>query len=109
MIISKFLGTMGTIGVCKDFAKNSVFHLFHEHVGHPDGTQVVSKISKLENMMFKLSNALSDVLIRLLEPDSEKVEISHISKFSFVGQNFQKSKSADSDRKIISRVYFCVL
>ena len=74
--ISKFLGTMGTIEVCKDFAKNSVFRLFHEHVGHPDGTQVVPKISKLENMMFKLSNALSDVLIRLLEPDSEKVEIS---------------------------------
>ena len=78
--ISKYLGTilstMGTIEVCKDFAKNSVFRLFHEHIGHPDGTQVVPKISKLENMMFKLSNALSDVLIRLLEPDSEKVEIS---------------------------------
>ena len=108
--ISKFLGTiLGTIEVCKDFAKNSVFHVFHEHVGHPNGTQVVPQISKLENMMFKLSNALSDVLIRLLEPDSEKVESSKISKFSFVGQNFQNLKLADSGRKIISRVYFCVL
>ena len=105
--ISKLLGTiLGTIEVCKDFAKNSVFRLFHEHIGHPDGTQVVPKISKLENMMFKLSNALSDVLIRLLETDSEKVEISQISKFSFVGQNFQKLKSANSGRKIISQVYF---
>ena len=105
--ISKFLGTilgtMGTIEVCKDFAKNSIFRLFHEHV---DGTQVVPRISKSKNMMFKLSNALSDVLIRLLEPDSEKVEISQISKFSFVGQNFQKLESADIGRKIICRVYF---
>ena len=44
-------------------------------------------------MIFKLSNALSDVLIRLLDPDSENVEISKISKFSFVGQNSQNSKS----------------
>ena len=76
--ISKFLGTilgtMGTIEVCKDFAKNSVFCLFHEHVGHPDGP--VPKISNLENIMFKFSNALSDIPIRLLEPESENVEIS---------------------------------
>ena len=46
--ISKFLGTilgtMSTIEVGKDFAKNMVFCLFHEHVDHPDGTQVVPKI-----------------------------------------------------------------
>ena len=88
------------------FPKIDVFGLFHVHVGHPDGTQVVPRICKSKNMMFKLSNALSDVIIRLLEPDSENVEISKISKFSFVGQNFQKSKSADIGRKIIYRVCF---
>ncbi len=70
------------------FLKVDVFRLFHVHVGHLDGTQVVPRISKSKNMMFKLSKALSDVLIRLLEPDSENVEISKISKFSFVGKKF---------------------
>ena len=63
------------------FSKIDVFGLFHVYVGHPDGTQVVPTISKSKNMMFKLSNALSDVLIPLLEPDSGNVEISKISKF----------------------------
>ena len=72
--ISKLLGTMGTIEVGKDFAKNSVFRMFHEHIGHPDGTQVVPKISKSKNMMFELSKTLSNVLIRLLKPDFEEIE-----------------------------------
>ena len=97
---------MGTIEAHKDFVKIGIFYIFYVYVGHPDGTQVVPKISKSKNMMFELSNALSNVLIRLLEPNSEKAEFSKISKFSFVGQNFQKSKSADSGRKIISRVCF---
>ena len=87
-------------------SKTDVSGLLHVHVGHPDGTQVVPRICKSKNMMFKLSNALSDVLIRLLEPDSENVEILKISKFLFVRQNFQKSKSADIGRKIIYRVCF---
>ena len=86
--------------------KNDVFDLFHVHIGHLGGTQVVPRMSKSKNMMFKISNELSDVLIRLLEPDSENVEILKISKFSFVGQNFQKSKSADIGREIIYRVCF---
>ena len=101
-LLGTILGTMGTIEVCKDFVKIGIFYIFHVYVGHPDGTQVVPRICKSKNMMFKLSNALSDVSIRLLEPDSENVEISKISKFSFVGQNFQKSKSADSVRKFDS-------
>ena len=67
------------------FPKIDVFGLFHVHVDHPDGTQVVPRICKSKNMMFKLSNALSDVIIRLLEPDSENVEILKFicgSKFS---------------------------
>ena len=108
--ISKLLGTiLGTIEAHKDFVKIGIFYIFHVYVGHPDGTQVVPKISKSKNMMFELSKTLSNVLIRLVEPNSEKVEFLQISKFSFVGQNFQKSKSADSGRKIISRVYFWVL
>ena len=67
------MGTMGTIEVCKDFVKIGIFYIFHVYVGHPDGTQVVPKISKSKNM-FDLYNALSNVLIRLLEPNSEKVE-----------------------------------
>ena len=75
-LLGAILGTMGTIEAHKDFVKIWIFYIFHVDVGHPDGTQVVPRISKSKNMMFKLSNALSDVLIRLLEPDSEKVEIS---------------------------------
>ena len=45
-LLGTILGTTGTIEVGKDFAKNRVFCLFHEHVDHPDGTQVVPKISK---------------------------------------------------------------
>ena len=74
--ISKLLGTMGTIEAHKEFVKIGIFYIFHVYVGHPDGTQVVPKISKSKNMMFELSNALSNVLIRLLEPNSEKVQFS---------------------------------
>ena len=101
-LLGTILGTMGTIEVCKRFVKIRIFYIFHVYVGHPDGTQVVPRICKSKNMMFKLSNALLDVLIRLVEPDSENVEISKISKFSFVGQNFQKSNSADSSWKFDS-------
>ena len=65
---------MGTIEVCEDFVKIGIFYTFHVYVGHPDGTQVVPKISKSKNMMFELSNALSNVLIRLVEPNSAEVE-----------------------------------
>ena len=80
--------------------------MLHMCVGHSDDTQVIHKISKPKNMMSKLSKTLSNVLIRLLEPDFENVEILKISKFPFVGQNFQKSKSADIGREIIYRVCF---
>ena len=72
------------------------------YIGHLDGTQVVPNISKSKNMMFNLSKALSNVLIRLSESNLESVDFWKFSKFSFVGQNFQKSKSADSGWKFDS-------
>ena len=72
------------------------------YIGHLDGTQVVPNISKSKNMMFNLSKALSNVLIRLSESNLESVDFWKISKFLFVGQNFQKSKSADSGWKFDS-------
>ena len=108
-LLGTILGTMGTVEVHKDFVKIRIFYIFHAYVGHPDGTQVVPQISKSKNIMFELSNALSNVLIRLLELNFEKVEFLKISKFSFVDQNFQKSKSADSGWKIISWIQFWVL
>ena len=67
-------GYHGTIETHKEFVKIGIFYIFHVYVGHPDGTQVVPKISKSKNMMFELSNALSNVLIRHLDPNLEKVE-----------------------------------
>ena len=76
--ISKFLGTiLGTVGTIKwnrDIVKIKDFGMLHIFVGHSDGTQVVPKISKPKNMMSKLSKTLSNVLIRLLEPDFEEIE-----------------------------------
>ena len=76
--ISKFLGTiLGTVGTIKwnrDIVKIKDFGMFHMCVGHSDGTQVVPKITKPKNMMSKLSKTLSNVLIRLLEPDFEEIE-----------------------------------
>ena len=59
--------------------------------------------------MSKVFIALSGAPIRLLQPEYEHIEILEISKFSFVGQKFQKSKSADIGRKIICSVYFWAL
>ena len=47
-LLGTILGTMGTIEVCEDFAKNKDFCMFHEYVGHPNGTQVVLKIEKYD-------------------------------------------------------------
>ena len=73
-LLGTILGTMDTVKAHKDFMKIKVFYIFHVYVGHPDGTQVVPKISKSKNNMFELSNALSNVLIRHLEPNLEKIE-----------------------------------
>ena len=89
-----------------DILKMRAFYMLHRYVGHQDGTQVVPNISKSKNMMFNLSKALSNVLIRLSESNLESVDFWKISKFSFVGQNFQKSKSADSGQQYVSNVYF---
>ena len=76
--ISKFLGTiLGTVGTIKwnrDIVKIEDFGTLYMCVGHWDGTQMVPKISKPKNMMSKLSKTLSNVLIRLLEPDFEEIE-----------------------------------
>ena len=74
-LLGTILGTIGTIEAHKDFVKIGIFYIFHVYVGHPDGTQVVLKISKSKNMMFEFSNTLSNVLIRLLEPDFDEIEI----------------------------------
>ena len=73
-LLGTILGTIGTIEAHKDFVKIGILYIFHVYVGHPDGTQVVPKISKSKNMMFEVSKTLSNVLIRLLELNSEKVE-----------------------------------
>ena len=73
-LLGTILGTMGTVEAHKDFVKIRIFYIFHVYVGHPDGTQVVPKVSKSKNIMFELSNALSNVLIRHLELNLEKVE-----------------------------------
>ena len=65
---------MGTVEVHKDFVKIRIFYIFHACVRHPDGTQMVPKISKSKNIMFELSNALSNAIIRILELNFEKVE-----------------------------------
>ena len=111
--ISKFLGTMRQTYNGKKwfvgFPKNGNFYIFHMYIGHLDGTHVVPNISKSKNMMFNLSKALSNVLIRLSESNLESVDFWKISKFSFVGQNFQKSKSASFGRKIMSSIWISVL
>ena len=73
-LLGTILGTMGTVEAHKDFMKIRVFYIFHLYVGHPDDTQKVPKISELKNIMFELSNALSNVFIRHLELNLEKVE-----------------------------------
>ena len=73
-LLGTVLGTMGTVEAHQDFVKIRIFYIFHVYVGHPDGTQVVPKISKSKNIMFELSNALSNVLIRHLELNLEKVQ-----------------------------------
>ena len=75
-LLGTILGTMCTIKGVQDFVKIGNFYIFNVYVGHPDGTQVVPKILKSKNMMFELSKTLSNVLIRLLEVNSEKVEFS---------------------------------
>ena len=75
-LLGTILGTMRTIRSDKDFVKIGILCIVHLYVGHQDGTQVVPKMSKSKNMMFELSNALSNDLIRFLEPNSEKAEFS---------------------------------
>ena len=73
-LLGTILGTMCTVEAHKDFVKIRIFYIFHVYVGHPDGAQVVPKISKSKNIMFELSKALSNAFIRLLELGFEKVE-----------------------------------
>ena len=60
-------------------------------------------------MMSKLSKTLSSVLIGLLDVDFNNFAFLSFSKFSFVSQNFQESKSADSGQQCVSNVCFWVL
>ena len=60
-------------------------------------------------MMSKLSKAFSSVLIGHLDVDFNNFAFLSFFKFSFVGQNFQKSKSADSGQQCVSNVCFWVL
>ena len=73
-LLGTILGTMGTVKAHKDFMEIRVFYIFHVYVNHPDGTQVVPKISKSKNIIFELSNALSNALIRILELNFEQIE-----------------------------------
>ena len=60
-------------------------------------------------MMSKLSKTFSSVLIGLLDVDFNSFAFLSFLKFSFVGQNFQKSKSADIGQQCVSNVCFWVL
>ena len=108
-LLGTILGTKDIIEIYRDFANFEDFTNFHVYVDHPNGTQVVPKILESKNMMLELSKTLSNVPIGFLDVDSDEGTFLKISKFSFVNQNCQKSKSTNPGRKFVPNICFLVL